>query len=1213
MKHRPLILVSCLFSVFVFSASAGDWPMWRHDAQRTGVTPETLPKKLLPQWVCTYPRLERAWPDDDRLGFDVAYEPVVADGRLFFGSSAENALIALDADTGGELWRFHADGPIRFAPAASSGKVYFACDDGCLYCVGAESGDLAWRFQGAPSERRVLGNKRLISVWPARGAPVVANGTVYFGAGIWPFEGIFVYALDAATGKVKWANDKCDVPFMHQPHHSEAFAGVTPQGYLAVGGDKLLVPNGRAVAAAFDCGTGELEYFDLDRNSPFGGYRVAVLGDHFFNPSVMYEVKSGRNLGGMSSHVALAPGCIYVLERSRIRALDYSALEIEERKDRRDRMYWKWSMPTLWEFPETATEFIVADQRVYACKEGGVFALEIPKRGREPKVSWEHPVEGTPQTLLAADEKLFVVTEEGRIVCFGGKKGKSAPDQRGEKAAKTDEKSGAAEILAMAGVSEGYCLVAGAASGATVAGLAAGSSLDIVAIDSDAQRVESARDLLDNRPDIAGRATVLPGSIRSFPGPPYWASLVVCQETGEIDAGFVKAVFHPLRPYGGVACLPLTDKDHEKLAGAVSAAGLEGAQVDRSGNWTLLKRVGALPGSANWTHQYADAGNTGVSKDELVRAPLGLLWFGGSSNADILPRHGHGPSEQVVDGRLFIQGPDMLRALDIYTGRMLWQTSLPGVGAPFDNTSHQPGANALGSNYVSTPDAIYVAHGKECLLLNPSTGEKLAALTLPKRDGADEPPSWGYLGVFGNMLVAGSGPVVFEDEEPGNSWSAVSSKRLVAMNRQTGDVRWTREATASFRHNAVALGANKVFCLDRVTDALLERMQRRGLTVDDNGRLLALDIATGDEVWTVDENVFGTWLGYSAEHDILLQSGRRSRDMLSDEPNDRMIAYRGTDGSVLWDHEVEYNGPCLLHGDRIIAQEQSFSLLTGERILRRHPLTDAELPLTWTRNYGCNSAIACQNLVTFRSAAAGFFDLEREGGTGNLGGFKSGCTSNLIAAGGLLNAPDYTRTCTCSYQNQTSLALVHTPEVEMWTFNDIEAGEEPIRKLGINLGAPGDRRADNGTLWLDFPYVGGPSPDVAVEVAPEDTVWFRHHSSRMLGDGPRWIGASGGKHIDTVRVTLGKANREDRRYTVRLVFSEPDGLGPGERVFDVVLQGETVLEGFDVAREAGGPLRTVVKEFEDIAVGGLLALKLTPRSSETNRGAVLCGIEIVEM
>ena len=40
---------------------------------------------------------------------------------------------------------------------------------------------------------------------------------------------------------------------------------------------------------------------------------------------------------------------------------------------------------------------------------------------------------------------------------------------------------------------------------------------------------------------------------------------------------------------------------------------------------------------------------------------------------DVLPRHGHGPGEQVIDGRLIIQGINSLSARDVYTGRVLWK------------------------------------------------------------------------------------------------------------------------------------------------------------------------------------------------------------------------------------------------------------------------------------------------------------------------------------------------------------------------------------------------------------------------------------------------------------------------------------------------------------------------------------------------------------
>ncbi|GAF88214.1 unnamed protein product, partial [marine sediment metagenome] len=266
-----------------------------------------------------------------------------------------------------------------------------------------------------------------------------------------------------------------------------------------------------------------------------------------------------------------------------------------------------------------------------------------------------------------------------------------------------------------------------------------------------------------------------------------------------------------------------------------------------------------------------------------------------------------------------------------------------------------------------------------------------------------------------------------------------------------------------------------------------------------------------------------------------------------------MVAYRGKDGTVLWqDPELEYCGPCLLHHDKIITNGYggyALNLLTGRRLTRKNPLTGLPVPWTYSRNYGCNTAIGSENLITFRSAAAGYFDLENDGGTGNLGGFKSGCTSNLIPANGVLSAPDYTRTCTCSYQNQASLAMIHMPEVEMWTFSDLKRGEGRVRRVGINFGAPGDRLAENGTLWIDYPSVGGPSPEVGVALEPTNVVLagdekqeifagrlFRHHASRMRSGHLNWVAASGLVDVTRVTIALAADADDERPYTVRLYF-----------------------------------------------------------------------------
>lgn len=254
-----------------------------------------------------------------------------------------------------------------------------------------------------------------------------------------------------------------------------------------------------------------------------------------------------------------------------------------------------------------------------------------------------------------------------------------------------------------------------------------------------------------------------------------------------------------------MACLNIPADEAESLASSLKERPLAGAIWKPHGEWTLLIRAGALPGSANWTHEHADAANTRVSRDSRVKAPLGLLWFGGASNDDILPRHGHGPQPQVVDGRLIIQGMDLLRATDVYTGRVLWETKLPGIGALYDNTAHQPGANASGTNYISTPAGIYVAYRDACLVLDPATGKERQKFQLPLEDGAEKPPLWGYLNVDGEYLIGGADPVFDPKLVKNASKPRASSKSSLLDAAKAGGLARDdrRQSSLQFVHRAV--------------------------------------------------------------------------------------------------------------------------------------------------------------------------------------------------------------------------------------------------------------------------------------------------------------------------------------------------------------------------------------------------------------------------
>lgn len=1204
-------------------AHAADWPMWRCDAWRSATTDQELPGELHLQWMRELPPLEPAWLDEPRMQFDATYEPVVAGRTMFVASPRSDSVTAFSTDSGVAKWTFYAEGPVRFAPVIWEEKVYFGSDDGHLYCLDASNGEVAWRFQAAPTERLLLGNKRLISAWPVRGAPVVVDGKVYFAAGIWPFMGIFIYALDAETGEIVWQNDGSGCMYINQPHNSPAFAGVAPQGYLAAVGDKLLIPGGRSVPACYDLETGGFLYYHLAAANKRGNYQVSANGAHFFNDGCMYELPGGNSLGEFGSVPVVTDGTVYGAVKGVLVAQDVAKPQFETYKDSKGEDKQRLALTELWRIDGGFDRvWLQAGPRLFAGKGSSVVAVDKPPHGAQPSVSWQAEVEGNPSAMLAADDRLVVVTLGGRIHCFGGAE---VPVRRIllDAAAPESDQSAerAREILSATKATDGYCLLWGLGDGMLADELARQSHLHVIAVDPDAAKVKQARQRLDAELLYGARVAVLQGDPLALQFPPYMASLIVVQDPElASDAAGVARLFAPLRPYGGVACLVASGSVHDRLDAAVRAATLPNARVTRSGEFSLLAREGALPGSADWTHQHGDPANTGVSSDDLVKAPLGLLWFGGSSNASILPRHGHGPTEQVVGGRLFIEGPDSIRAMDVYTGRVLWERELADIGEPYDNTSHQPGANALGSNYASAEDGVYVAYGDRCLHINPASGQTMRELTLPEAAGEQGHPAWGHLAVWEDLLIAGASPVVFDGEKPAgqpDNWDATSSKRLVVMERPSGNVLWTRDAVHGFRHNGIAVGAGKVFCLDSLPDPILEQMKRRGETVEEQATITALDARTGQVVWETAQGVFGTWLGYSQDHDILLQAGRPSRDMLPGEPGDRMIAYRGADGTVLWDRPHEYYGPCLLHGDTIITQTTSlnqlgkaFSLLTGEQLQWQNPITGGETPWEFGRNYGCNTVIASKHLITFRSAAAGYFDLSGGGGTGNLGGFKSGCTSNLVVADGVLNAPDYTRTCTCSYQNQTSLALVYMPEAEMWTFNPFSVADEPVGRVGINLGAPGDRFAPNGTLWLDWPSVGGPSPEVPVSITPDELQWFRRHSSRIeAGDLP-WVVASGARGITSLTLTLDREADADRVYSVSLYFVEPDRVQAGERVFSVALQGQDVVKDLDIVKEAGAPLRAVVKQLTGVRAQNDLRIELKPSATARVKEPVLCGVEV---
>lgn len=1270
---RPRANLVALLGIIVgvFSpALAGDWPMWRYDAERSASTPDALPSQLYLAWWRDLPAPTPSWPEDRRLLFDGAHEPIVTGKTLIVNVATTESVTAFDTETGVEKWRFFAEGPVRFAPVAHQGRLYLGADDGYFYCLDADDGKLLWKFRVAPGPRRVIGNDRLISVWPVRGGPVLSKGKIHFAAGVWPFEGSFLYSVDIQKSATTphYTTTLLSSQMAQPPYYATTSSyrldspSLVPQGYLAQSGSTLLIPGGRAPVTAYDL---DQEQFTVFKYRPYGfnpdktpqqpkglDCHIAAKGPWLFHgervfnrrEETLYDLPVPRPVAGANGSV------LYYGHEQKIKATDLAKPQIIETKDRRGKSAQLKTFSTTWELPGKAivtrlNQFedtlsprfryeiegepvidLQAGSHLYGRWADVLFAVELPTAEEEAKATWAQSVEGTPWTMLAADGKLFVGTREGRIYCFSGDQKHPQAHKRTTVSSRHLDSPAVARVdasLNHTDARDGYALVWGLGNDSedrlyqTMLALLRQSDFRIIAVDPDVEKVTRLRERLTAEGLYGERIVVRIGEPSHYDWPPYLANLVLSDNLASAGfrAGvpFVRELFRSLRPYGGAACLELSGDEHEELKQWVEAAELAGAELDRRGELSVLRRVGSLAGTANWEHEYGDSANTLTSRDTLVKAPLGVLWFGGpAADGDLYyDRHRWAPSTAVIGGRMFVQGPEKLTAIDVYTGRILWKTPIPTGLSP----GRRGWISVTGFHFVAVEDAIYLAYEGSCVRLDPATGKQLAEFRLP-----DPGDYWGTIRIVGDFLVV---PVfrtvdasLSQGYRPGYGTARSSepgrlAKSLAVLNRFDGSLLWEKAA----RRNIfmVSVGEDKVFCFDTELKNFYRSQDRRGLDPKKQAPLLlrAFDLATGDELWEQETQMALTWLAYSQEYDVLVSSNKNGVE-----------ARRGKDGEQLWlktsigygfvGHPESVWNKVIVRKDQIIDQRgpgRFYDLLTGRVENLPDPVTGTSVPREFTKTgHHCNYAVANEHLLTFRAATAGFFDLESSG-TGRLDGFRTGCRNSLIPACGVLNAPNFGHGCACDLFLFTSLSLVHVPENEKWTYNTFVAMGDRVKRVGINFGAPGDRMAPNGTLWLDYPDVGGPSPKLKVKVSPAEARPYRRHAAQIQGEGLKWVGASGIDGVSSIHLALATAAEttpDKRPHTVRLYFSEPRYQEPGQRVFGVSLQGDPVLEKLDIVKEVGGPDRLLVKEFHHIPVAGELSITLAPVTGKPQ----LSGVEV---
>ena len=184
------------------------------------------------------------WTNSESAADKIVSPPLQVGDQLFVGT-ADNHVLALNADDGSERWNYETGHAIWGQPSFRDGTLYVDSMDWSVYALDAATGDLVWKtpLGGALASRPVLGedlmyvssfdgNVHALDIasgevrWSAPaadwvwGAPALENGTIYYS----DIQGN-VFAADAETGEQMWTQS----------------AGVRVQSTPVVVGDMLYI------------------------------------------------------------------------------------------------------------------------------------------------------------------------------------------------------------------------------------------------------------------------------------------------------------------------------------------------------------------------------------------------------------------------------------------------------------------------------------------------------------------------------------------------------------------------------------------------------------------------------------------------------------------------------------------------------------------------------------------------------------------------------------------------------------------------------------------------------------------------------------------------------------------------------------------------------------------------------------------------------------
>lgn len=429
------------------------------------------------------------------------------------------------------------------------------------------------------------------------------------------------------------------------------------------------------------------------------------------------------------------------------------------------------------------------------------------------------------------------------------------------------------------------------------------------------------------------------------------------------------------------------------------------------------------------------------------------------------------------------------------------------------------------------------------------------------------------------------------------------------------------------------------YVIDALESELFKEENEAGrLTYDeaDVRVVVALDAATGVPQW---EQVCdltgcgGDYMGAACADGLLLFFGNHGnhdawRFRLGGMKWRRITALATTSGDMVWSRPLNYRTRPVIVGQRIILEPQACDLHTGEILTREHPVTGVPVPWEFLRpGHTCGLTAASASGLFYRSACTAFYDLARDSGVTIFGAYRPGCAISVIPACGVLLSPEASAGCTCSYPIRCTWVMKHKPQRQQpWGVYVTPGDLTPVKHLALNLGAVADMTDDDGTVWFAYPSLNTASythfPNYGVKLALQEEIlpgmgYFAEDSRgrSIPGTDKPWLFTSGCRGLVRCSIPLvdADAGQPAGRYRARLGFRVPEGDRPGQRVFDIRLQGEVMQAGCDIVQLAGGVDQAVVLESAEIAVDSVLTLELLPAATPVTDATapILNWIEII--